>query len=176
MGEPDLTTGEAAIIVVPDILYGNDSSLRLAKILIVGDELPTVKFLERILKKVRVEKFRSPIDSSTALTLFQEFRPDLVLIDWLMPDVNGRTVVEQLRAMVPTGGFVPMVVLMADVTSGTRQLALAAGANELVSKPIDACEVVLRIANMVQVRLAHVRLYEQKQVLEETVRQRTLDL
>jgi signal transduction histidine kinase len=176
MGEPDLTTGEAAIIVVPDILYGNDSSLRLAKILIVGDELPTVKFLERILKKVRVEKFRSTIDSSTALTLFQEFRPDLVLIDWLMPDVNGRTVVEQLRAMVPTGGFVPMVVLMADVTSGTRQLALAAGANELVSKPIDACEVVLRIANMVQVRLAHVRLYEQKQVLEETVRQRTLDL
>jgi signal transduction histidine kinase len=176
MGEPDLTTGEAAIIVVPDILYGNDSSLRLAKILVVGDELPTVKFLERILKKVRVEKFRSTTDSSTALSLFQEFRPDLVLIDWLMPDVNGRTVVEQLRAMVPPGGFVPMVVLMADVTSGTRQLALAAGANELVSKPIDACEVVLRIANMVQVRLAHVRLYEQKQVLEETVRQRTLDL
>jgi signal transduction histidine kinase len=176
MGESDLSTGEAAIIVVPDILYGNDSSLRLAKILIVADELPNVHFLERILRKVRVEKFVSTTDSRMALSLFQEFRPDLVLIDWLMPDVNGRTVVEQFRAMIPPGGFIPIVVLMTDVTAGTRQLALAAGANELISKPIDACEVVLRIANMVQVRLAHIRLYDQKQVLEEAVRQRTLDL
>jgi signal transduction histidine kinase len=125
---------------------------------------------------VRVEKFVSTTDSRMALALFKEFRPDLVLIDWLMPDVNGRTVVEQFRAMIPPGGFIPIVVLMSDVTSLTRQLALAAGANELISKPIDACEVVLRIANMVQVRLAHVRLYEQKQVLEEAVGQRTLDL
>jgi signal transduction histidine kinase len=176
MGEPDLSTGEAAIIVVPDILYGNDSSLRLAKILIVADESPNAHFLERILRKVRVEKFVSTTDSRMALALFKEFRPDLVLIDWLMPDVNGRTVVEQFRAMIPPDGFIPIVVLMSDVTSGTRQLALAAGANELISKPIDACEVVLRIANMVQVRLAHVRLYDQKQVLEEAVRQRTLDL
>jgi signal transduction histidine kinase len=176
MGESDLSTGEAAIIVVPDILYGNDSSLRLAKILIVAAELPNVHFLERILRKVRVEKFVSTTDSRMALSLFKEFRPDLVLIDWLMPDVNGRTVVEQFRAMIPPGGFIPIVVLMTDVTAGTRQLALAAGANELISKPIDACEVVLRIANMVQVRLAHIRLYDQKQVLEEAVRQRTLDL
>jgi len=62
------------------------------------------------------------------------------------------------------------------VTPGIRQLALASGANELITKPIDACEVVLRIANMVQVRLAHLRLTEQKQSLEETVRQRTFDL
>jgi signal transduction histidine kinase len=53
---------------------------------------------------------------------------------------------------------------------------LASGANELIAKPIDACEVVLRIANMVQVRLAHVMLSDQQQALEETVRQRTLDL
>jgi signal transduction histidine kinase len=176
MKETDLDTGEAAIIVVPDILYGNDSSLRLTKILIVADELPDVQFLERILRKLRVAKFMSTTDSITALSLFKEFRPDLVLMDWVMPDVNGSPLVEQIRALVPLGGFVPIVVLMADVTSGTRQLALAAGANELISKPIEAFEVVLRIANMVQVRLAHVRLSEQKQVLEESVRQRTLDL
>jgi signal transduction histidine kinase len=68
------------------------------------------------------------------------------------------------------------LILLADMTSDARQLALASGANELITKPIDACEVVLRIANMVQVRLAHIRLYEQKFALEETVRQRTLDL
>jgi signal transduction histidine kinase len=175
MAEPDLITGEESIIVVPDILYGDDS-LRRTKILIIDDELPDVRFLERILLRVRIENFRSTTDSSAALDLFKEFQPDLVLIDWLIGDVNGRTVVEQLRAMIPTGGFVPIVVLMEDVTPGIRQLALASGANELIAKPIDACEVVLRIANMVQVRLAHLRLSEQKQSLEETVRQRTFDL
>jgi signal transduction histidine kinase len=90
--------------------------------------------------------------------------------------VNGRSIVEQMRDIIPEGGFIPIIVLIADVTSGTRQLALAAGANELITKPIDACEVVLRIANMVQVRSAHLKLYEQKQVLEETVRQRALHL
>jgi PleD family two-component response regulator len=167
MAESDLITGEESIIVVPDILFGDDS-LRRTKILIIDDELPSVRFLERILLRVRIENFRSTTDSSAALDLFQKFQPDLVLIDWLMGDVKGRTVVEQLRAMIPTGGFVPIVVLMEDVTPGIRQLALASGANELIAKPIDACEVVLRIANMVQVRLAHLRFSEQKQSLGST--------
>jgi signal transduction histidine kinase len=175
MAKPDSITGEESIIVVPEILYGDDS-LRRTKILIIDDELPYVRFLERILLRVRIENFKSTTDSSAALDLFQKFQPDLVLIDWLIGDVNGRTVVEQLHAMVPADGFVPIVVLMEDVTPGIRQLALASGANELIAKPIDACEVVLRIANMVQVRLAHLRLSEQKQSLEETVRQRTFDL
>jgi signal transduction histidine kinase len=171
----DSIAGEKSIIVVPEILYGDDS-LRRTKILIVDNDLGDMQFLERILHRVRIENFRSTTDPESALSLFEEFHPDLVLIDWLIADVNGRTVIEQLRAMIPAGGFIPIVVLIADVTPGTRQLALAAGANELIAKPIDACEVVLRIANMVQVRLAHVRLSEQQQVLEEAVRQRTVDL
>jgi signal transduction histidine kinase len=175
MTEPDFHTGEESIIIVPDILYGNDF-LRRTKILIIDNELPNVQFLERILRRVRIVNFRSTTDSRQALALFEDFQPDLVLIDWLIADVNGRRVVEQMRAMIPSSSFIPIVVLAADVTSETRQLALASGANELLAKPIDACEVVLQIANMVQVRLAHLRLYDQKQVLEESVRQRTIDL
>ena len=173
--ESDIKTSEDSIIVVPDILYGNDS-LRRTKILIIDDESSELHLLERILRRVRIQNFRSTTDSREALAVFQEFRPDLVLIDWVLANVNGRSMVEQIRDIIPEGGFIPIVVLIADVTSGTRQLALAAGANELITKPIDACEVVLRIANMVQVRLAHLKLYEQKQVLEETVRQRALHL
>ncbi len=175
MIETEIHTGEDSIIVVPEILYGNDSLTR-AKVLIIGEELSDVRFLERILRRVRIQNFQTTTDSHEALDVFQEFRPDLVLIDWLMADVNGHPVVEQLRSLIPEGSFVPIIVLIADATSGTRQLALAAGANELIIKPIDACEVVLRIANMVQVRLAHLKQYDQKQVLEETVRQRTASL
>ena len=99
---------------------------------------PASHFLERILRRVRIQNFRNVTDSRAALSLFQEFRPDLVLIDWLMPDVNGHAVIERLRAMIPGGGFIPIVVLISDLTSGTRQLALASGANELISKPLDA--------------------------------------
>jgi signal transduction histidine kinase len=175
MVHPNLMNDEESIIVVPDIIYGSDS-VRRTKILIIDEELFTIQLLERILRRVRLENFRSTTNSRMALSLFQEFRPDLVLIDWLIGDVNGRTVVEQLRAMMPPSDFIPIVVLMTDVTSGTRQLALAAGANEIITKPLDACEVVLRIANMVQLGLAHGRFYEQKQLLEETVRQRTHEL
>jgi signal transduction histidine kinase len=175
MVEPNLIASEESIIVLPDILYGSDA-LRWTKILIVETEWSNLQFLERILRRMRIENFRSTTDSRAALSLFQEFQPDLVLIDWLIADVNGRAVVEQILAMMPADSFIPMVVLMSDITSETRQLALASGANEIINKPLDACEVVLRIANMLQVRLAHLRLHEQKNVLEETVRQRTHDL
>jgi signal transduction histidine kinase len=175
MVESHFVASEESIIVLPDILCGIDS-WRRTKILIVESEWPNLQFLERILRRVRIENFRSTTNPRTALSLFQEFRPDLVLIDWLIADVNGRTVVEQIRTMIPADCFIPIVVLMADMTSETRQLALASGVNEIINKPLDACEVVLRIANMVQVRLVHLRLYEQKNVLEETVRQGTQDL
>jgi len=175
LGEADFSAGRESIIVVPDNLFGNDS-LRRTKILIVDRELPNVRFLERVLRRLRIENFISATDSATTLSLFQEFRPDLVLIDWLMASGNGRALLEQLRAMIPGGGVVPIVLLTADMTSETRQMALASGADEFITKPIDAYEVVLRIASIVQVRLARLGMHEQKQLLERTVRKHTLEL
>ena len=139
-------------------------------------ELRNVRFLERILRRLRIANFLSATDSSAALSLFQEFRPDLVLIDWVMAHANGRPVLEQLRAMIPKDGVIPIVLLTADMTSETRQMALASGADEFITKPIDAYEVVLRIASMVQVRMARLGMQEQKQLLERTVRKYTLEL
>ena len=90
MAEPDLINSEDSIIVVPDILYGDDS-LRRTKVLIVDDELSNVHFLERILLRVRIENFRSTTDSATALSLFKQFRPDLVLIDWLIAERDTKS-------------------------------------------------------------------------------------
>jgi DNA-binding response OmpR family regulator len=173
--EADFSAGRESIIVVPDNLFGNDS-LRRTKILIVDRELPNVRFLERILRRLRIENFKSATDSATALSLFQEFRPDLVLIDWLMASGNGRALLEQLRAMIPAGGVIPIVLLTSDMTSETRQLALASGADDFIAKPIDAYEVVLRIASIVQMRLARLEIGEQKQLLERTVFKYRLEL
>lgn len=175
LGETDFSTGRESIIVVPDNLFGNDS-LRRTKILIVDSELPSVRFLERILRRLRVENFKSTTDSATALALFQEFQPDVVLIDWIMADANRRKLLEQMRGMIPSGSVIPIVLLTADRTSETRQMALASGGDEFITKPIDAYEVVLRIASIVQMRLARLGMQEQKQLLQRTISKYTLEL
>jgi hypothetical protein len=62
MQEPSLTLGEESIVIVPDILYGNDF-LRRTKILIVDHELPNVQFLERVLRRVRIVNVKGTTDS-----------------------------------------------------------------------------------------------------------------
>lgn len=175
VGEINFSTGEESIIVVPDNLFGCDS-LHQTRILIVENELPIVRLLEGVLRRLRIANFVSATDSGTAISLFREFRPDLVLIDWPMAYANRRALLENFRAMIPEGGVIPIVLLTADVTSETRQMALASGADEFITKPIDAYEVVLRIASIVQVRLARLGMHEQKQLLDRTVSKYTLEL
>jgi signal transduction histidine kinase len=177
MGDTDLASGKDSIIAVPGAPNSaRDDALRQTKILIIDDELPNVQLLERILKRERFLNFISTTDSRVAVSLFQEFRPDLVLLDWLMPHLSGRAVIEQLRVLSTGEEYLPIVVLTADVTPEAKRLALASGATEFITKPFDAIEVVLRIVNLLQTRLAHLRMYEQKVALEEIVRQRTLKL
>lgn len=150
--------------------------MRQTKILIIDDELANIQLLERILRQERFQNLTSTTDSRVAVSLFQEFRPDLVLLDWLMPHQNGRAIIKQLRVLSTGEEYLPIVVLTADATPEAKRLALASGATEFVTKPFDAIEVLLRIANLLQTRLAHLRMYEQKVALEETVRQRTANL
>jgi signal transduction histidine kinase len=177
MGETNLASGEESIVTVPGASNSAaDDALRQAKILIIDDELPNVQLLERILRRGRFQNFTSTTDSRVAVSLFQEFQPDLVLLDWLMPHLSGRAVIEQLRVLSTGEEYLPIVVLTADVTPEARRQALASGATEFITKPFDAVEVLLRIGNLLQTRLAHLRMYEQKVALEETVRQRTVNL
>src|SRR5688572_30398217 len=86
------------------------------KILIVDDEMPNVLLLERVLSRAGYENFVSTTDSREAAALFHDFQPDLVLTDWLMPDVDGYTLIAQLREHIGSNDYLPIVVLTADVT------------------------------------------------------------
>lgn len=175
MGETDFASDEES--AVPGASSrARDDALRQTKILIIDDELANIQLLERILRQERFQNLTSTTDSRVAVSLFQEFRPDLVLLDWLMPNPNGRAIIKQLRVLSTGEEYLPIVVLTADATPEAKRLALASGATEFVTKPFDAIEVLLRIANLLQTRLAHLRMYEQKVALEETVRQRTANL
>jgi signal transduction histidine kinase len=147
-----------------------------ARILIVDDEGANVLLLERMLRAERFEHLASTTDSRDAVRLFQEFQPDLVLTDWMMPHVDGFAVIQQIRGLIATDDYLPILVLTADVTQTTRQAALAAGATDYLTKPFDRIEVLLRISNLLTTRFSHLRIQEQNASLEQNVRERTIAL
>jgi putative two-component system response regulator len=147
-----------------------------ARILIVDDQPSNVLLLEGILQEEDYSDFRGITDSRQALPVFIEYEPDLILLDLQMPYADGFEVMKQLRAHLPPGAFLPILVLTADITSEAKRQALAQGATDFLTKPFDQTEVVLRIRNLLQTRALHLQLQNQNQSLEQKVRERTAEL
>lgn len=156
--------------------HGCSEAVRACRILIIDDEEPNVRLLQRLLAKSGFENFVGTTDSREAAAIFADFEPDLVLTDWLMPEVDGLAVIQQVRNLTATDDYLPIVVLTADTTPQTRKRALSAGATDFLTKPFDQIEVLLRIRNLLQARLSHLAVEAQKASLEASVLLRTSEL
>jgi len=148
-------------------------AIKRARILIVDDELANVRLLERLLEREGYTNLKSTTDPSQVLPFFTEFRPDLVLLDLLMPHLDGFAIMERLKPRALEDGYLPILVLTADVSVETKRRALSAGARDFLTKPFDAMEVLLRIKNLLETRSLHLELQEQNELLETMVRERT---
>jgi len=151
----------------------NEASLRPSRILVVDDEPANVLLLQRLLEDDGYQAIATTTDSRRVLDLYRSTQPDLVVLDLMMPHLDGVAVLEQLRAEIPAGVYVPVLVLTADATLEARRRALAAGAHDFLTKPFERFEALLRIKNLLQTRRLYVALEEHNRSLEETVRQRT---
>jgi signal transduction histidine kinase/DNA-binding response OmpR family regulator len=129
--------------------------VRQARILIVDDEEANVDLLVGLLNHEGYDAIWSTRDAREALPLFREVRPDLVLLDLHMPYMDGFVVLRSIVEETPPGGYVPVLVLTADVTPEAKQLALSRGARDFLVKPLDATETLLRIHNLLETRLLH---------------------
>jgi len=115
----------------------------------------------------------STLDPREVLERHRTFQPDLILLDLLMPFLDGVAVLEQLATEIPAGAFLPVIILTADVTSDAKSRALAAGAHDFLIKPFEQLEVVLRIRNLLNTRRLYLTLERQNRSLDQTVRERT---
>jgi putative two-component system response regulator len=115
-------------------------------------------------------------DPGEVLALVKDFQPDLLLLDLMMPDLDGFEILELLGSAVPPDRYLPVLVLTADATLAVRRRALRAGARDFLTKPFDVDEVLLRIANMLDIRFLNLRLQDQNAALEDRVRERTREL
>ncbi len=153
-----------------------EETIKNARILIVDDQEANVLYLETILRKSGYTSFQSTRDSRQVLALFNENRPDLILLDLMMPHVDGFAVMEHLKPLIPADSYLPILVLTADISPETRRRALSSGAGDFLVKPFDPAEVVLRIHNLLSAWFLHVLPQQQNVVLEERVRERTREL
>jgi putative two-component system response regulator len=128
-----------------------------ARILVVDDERVNVILLERILEQDGYRNVKSTTDAYQATALYDEFEPDLVLLDLHMPGLDGFAVMEQLDNRIAGDTFLPILILTADIRPEIKRRALAAGAKDFITKPFDRTEVVLRIQNLLETRLLHLR-------------------
>lgn len=145
------------------------------KILVVDDEPLNVLLLEDILAGSGYTRVRSVSDSRLWLETLESFAPDLILLDLMMPHVDGFAILEALRAM-PRETFLPVIVLTADANDETKRRALRCGATDFLLKPFDEVEVLLRIGNMLEIRRLHLELATRRAALEDAVRDRTSEL
>jgi len=93
-----------------------------------------------------------------------------------MPHLTGFQVMKQLKLLIPTNTYFPILVLTADITTESKQKALAGGASDFLTKPFDLIEVDLRINNLLQARYFHQQLENQNQILEEKVKERIREI
>src|SRR5437016_10138868 len=125
----------------------SDADRAAAKILIVDDEPTNVRLLERLLKAASYGNVMSTTDAREAVGRYRTFQPDIVLLDLMMPHLDGVAVLGQLRAEMPSPGYLPILILTADVSLDAKSRALAAGASDFLTKPFERIEVLLRIGN-----------------------------
>ena len=151
----------------------NASDLLKAKLLIVDDQAANVLLLERLLRSAGYVSITSTQNPHEVCDLHRKNHYDLILLDLHMPDLNGFQVMEGLKA-IETEGYLPVLVITAQPDEKLR--ALKAGAKDFVSKPFDLAEVLVRVQNLLEVRLLHSetkKLYDQV-IAEQKVSERLL--
>jgi two-component system phosphate regulon response regulator PhoB len=117
-------------------------------VLIVEDEAPLVALLRYNLEKEGFEVCEAG-DGEEALVQIAERKPDIVLLDWMLPLVSGIEVCRQIRRSPQTRGL-PVVMLTARGEEGDRVRGLDAGADDYVTKPFSLRELIARLRAVIR--------------------------
>jgi putative two-component system response regulator len=147
-----------------------------ARILIVDDQPANVRLLERLLTANGYTHVTGTSDPRRVLALFEEIRPDLLLLDLHMPHLDGFGVMQALAPSLAAERYVPILVLTADALAHSRQRALSMGARDFLAKPFDPVEAMLRVRNLLEMRFRYLQLERQQRELESRVQDRTREL
>jgi len=122
----------------------------MAKILVVDDEPDALDLMAFNLRQAGLEVVTAD-DGAAALKRAREVVPDLILLDLMLPEVDGLEVCKQLRRD-PATSPIPIIMVTAKAAEIDRVLGLELGADDYVTKPFSPRELVLRVKNLIRRR------------------------
>jgi adenylate cyclase len=144
------------------------------KILIVDDEPFNLDLLEQELMDHNYVIERAA-DGVEALDKADSFKPDVILLDYMMPKMNGLEVVKRLRA-TENNKTIPVILVTAKATQEDKIAGLDAGADDYVTKPFDSFELLARVRAMMRIKEMHDALEEWNRTLTDKVNQQVSQL
>jgi two-component system, cell cycle response regulator len=142
------------------------SAILNAKILIVDDMVANVDLLHHMLRSAGYTSVTSTNNPFEVCDLHRANQYDLILLDLMMPGMDGFQVMEGLKK-IELEGYLPVLVITGQVELKLR--ALQSGAKDVISKPFEKVEILARIYNMLEIRLLNREATNQSKILEQLV-------
>jgi two-component system response regulator RpfG len=165
---------KAQVRVLPSAI--NAATPAINTVMVVDDQSTGRAILEQVIRsldeRVAVEGFARPIDAMVWAT---RHVCDLVLVDYMMPDMDGIEFVKRLRA-IPGYEHVPIVMVTVHDDRKVRYAALDAGITDFLTKPVDARECLARCRNLLTLRRQQLALEDRRRLLEHMVEDATREV
>ena len=149
------------------------SEPRAARILVVDDVPQNVRLLEALLTPHGYEVAVAE-NGTTALERVRSERPDLILLDVVMPDMDGYEVCRRLRQNDETA-VLPVIMVTSSIGQ-EKKMAIEAGADDFIPKPLDHDELLARVRSLLRIKRYHDTIKELNRTLEERVEAQVAEL
>lgn len=144
----------------------------LAQILVVDDNPDLRDYVSQVLRRQGYQ-IHTARNGAAAYELAQACLPDLIVTDWMMPELNGLELIELIRSH-PKLSSTPIVLLTAKVDDETRIAGVEQGADAYLSKPFNDRELLAEVRNLLALKANERRVAELNQYLTESVLRRFL--
>jgi two-component system cell cycle response regulator len=136
-----------------------------SKILVVDDSRTQLDWLVQVLEKEGYSVATAP-DGKEAIRKVRSDPPDLVLLDMILPDLDGLEVLRIVKAR-PDDQFIPVIILSVKSDIDTKVAGLRIGADDFLAKPFAEAEILARCAAMLRIKHLQEKLREAQRRLEE---------
>ncbi|MEX2169050.1 MAG: response regulator [Pirellulales bacterium] len=138
------------------------------RILIADDNEPNVELLEAYLNGLEIETAIA-VDGQDTLEKVAAFKPDLILLDIMMPKLSGFEVCKQVKSNPATQGIMVLMVTALNEL-GDIERAVDAGTDDFLSKPVNKMELLIRVENMLKLRSVTDEVERLRRYIEEMER------
>lgn len=150
-----------------------EADQRLGRVLIVDDDMVNTMIIQEILEDIY--ELKSVENGEAALACVETFAPDLILLDIMMPGMDGYEVCRHLKNNRNTE-HIPIIFLTARITTESKVKGFAEGGADYVTKPFEPEELLARVKTHIQLRQALITIEDYNRNLEQLLEKRTKNL